>query len=119
MQNANYSIVRVRTRPGQRSRGWLCAGHFALPIALGRTGIKANKREGDGATPRGRFRLVRLWWRSDRAPRPRTGVPVRRIGKQDGWCEDPRPRRYTRPIRVPDGTAGERLWRADRLYDLI
>ena len=37
----------------------LLAGALAVPVALGRTGIRANKFEGDGATPRGRFRLVR------------------------------------------------------------
>jgi L,D-peptidoglycan transpeptidase YkuD (ErfK/YbiS/YcfS/YnhG family) len=119
MQEGFLPTVYVRRRPGFRSKGWLVAGGSQVPVALGRAGILANKREGDGATPRGRFRLVRLWWRPDRAPRPRTALPVRRIGKQDGWCEDPRHRLYNRPIRVPDGTAGDRLWRADRLYDLI
>jgi L,D-peptidoglycan transpeptidase YkuD (ErfK/YbiS/YcfS/YnhG family) len=117
MQKADYSIVRIRTRPGQRSRGWLCAGHFALPIALGRAGIKANKREGDGATPRGRFRLVRLWWRADRATAPRTGLPIRRISPHDAWCEDPADRRYNRP--VPARKGADRLWRDDHLYDFI
>jgi L,D-peptidoglycan transpeptidase YkuD (ErfK/YbiS/YcfS/YnhG family) len=59
----------VRAKPGHRSRGWLLAGPLALPVALGRGGIKANKREGDGGTPRGTFRLRRLWWRADRLQR--------------------------------------------------
>ena len=117
MRKADYSLVRIRTRPGQRSRGWLSAGQFALPIALGRAGIKANKREGDGATPRGRFRLVRLWWRADRATAPRTGLPVRRITPHDAWCEDPADRRYNRPVRARKGA--DRLWRDDHLYDFI
>lgn len=95
------------------------AGSAQIPVALGRGGILANKREGDGGTPRGRFRLVRLWWRADRAPKPRTFLPTRRIGKHDGWSEDPRDRRYNRPIHVPDTAPGDRLWRQDRLYDLI
>ena len=119
MQRANYSIVRIRTRPGRRSRGWLSAGSFLLPVALGRTGIKANKREGDGATPRGRFRLVRLWWRADRWPRPRTMLPSRPIRSSDGWCEDPNDRRYNQPVHVPQKSKADRLARADRLYDFI
>ena len=95
------------------------AGSSQIRVAIGRAGILANKREGDGGTPRGRFRLVRLWWRADRAPRPRTLLPVRRIGKHDGWSEDPKDRLYNRPILVPDGTLGDRLWRQDSLYDLI
>jgi L,D-peptidoglycan transpeptidase YkuD (ErfK/YbiS/YcfS/YnhG family) len=97
----------------------LLAGPLAIPVALGRSGIKANKREGDGSTPRGRFRLVRLWWRADRWPRPRTFLPARRIGSQDGWCEDPADRRYNRPVQVPRESTADRLTRADRLYDFI
>jgi L,D-peptidoglycan transpeptidase YkuD (ErfK/YbiS/YcfS/YnhG family) len=39
--------------------------------------------------------------------------------RQDGWCEDPNDRRYNRPMRLPPGQPGDRLWRDDRLYDLI
>jgi L,D-peptidoglycan transpeptidase YkuD (ErfK/YbiS/YcfS/YnhG family) len=88
-------------------------------VALGRGGIRANKFEGDGATPRGRFRLLRLWWRADRMPRPQTRLPVRAIRANDGWCEDPRDRRYNRPIRLADGAPGDRLKRDDHLYDLV
>jgi L,D-peptidoglycan transpeptidase YkuD (ErfK/YbiS/YcfS/YnhG family) len=119
MQESFLPTIYVRRRPGFRSQGWLIAGASQIPVALGRSGILANKREGDGGTPRGRFRLVRLWWRPDRAPRPRTLLPVRRIGRGDGWSEDPKDRLYNRPIRVPDGAPGDRLWREDRLYDLI
>ena len=106
----------VRTAPGSRTRGIMIAGPLAVPVALGRGGILANKREGDGATPRGRFRLVRLWWRPDRGTRPRTLLPVRRITRHDAWCEDPSDRRYNRPITAP---SGDRLWRDDALYDLV
>ena len=119
MQESYLPIIYVRRRPGFRSQGWLVAGGSHIPVALGRSGILANKREGDNGTPRGRFRLVRLWWRPDRTPRPRTRLPVRRIGKHDGWCENPADRLYNRPVRVPDGAAGDRLWRQDRLYDMI
>jgi L,D-peptidoglycan transpeptidase YkuD (ErfK/YbiS/YcfS/YnhG family) len=88
-------------------------------VGLGRSGIKANKREGDGATPVGRYRVVRLWWRPDRLRRPRTLLPARPITAQDGWCEDPADRRYNRAIRISPDQPGDRLWRSDALYDLI
>jgi L,D-peptidoglycan transpeptidase YkuD (ErfK/YbiS/YcfS/YnhG family) len=119
MQKSSLDLIRVRQRPGARTRGWLLAGPLAVPVALGRTGIKANKREGDGGTPRGRFRLIRLWWRADRWPRPRTLLRVRPIRLGDGWCEDPTSRRYNQPIHVPQKSEGDRLTRADRLYDFI
>lgn len=119
MRKTSVNNIWVRAKPGYRSRGWLQTGCLSLPVALGRGGIKANKREGDGGTPRGTFRLKRLWWRADRAPRPATRLPVRRIRTDDGWCEDPRDRHYNQPVRLPRDHPGDRLWREDRLYDLI
>ena len=115
----SYSTIRVRPRPGERTQGWLTADSLRVLVALGRGGIKANKREGDGATPRGCFRLVRLWWRPDRGPRPRALLPLRPIATADAWCEAPSDRRYNRPIQLTRDQPGDRLWRDDSLYDLV
>ena len=119
MRNLSLSRITVRRKPGNSKRGWLIAAGRALPVALGRAGIMANKREGDGATPRGSFRLKRLWWRGDRHPRPATALPARRIAAADGWCEDPADRRYNRAVKVPSQSSTDRLARADGLYDFI
>jgi L,D-peptidoglycan transpeptidase YkuD (ErfK/YbiS/YcfS/YnhG family) len=116
MGHASVRRLAVRTAAGTRTRGWLIAGPLAIPVAVGRGGILANKREGDGGTPRGRFRLVRLWWRPDRGTRPRTFLPVRPITRDDAWCEDPADRHYNRPIKA---AGGDHLWRDDALYDLM
>ena len=113
------SLISVRHRPGRRSQGWLCAGPVIVPVALGRGGIRADKREGDGGTPRGRFRPLRLWWRADRLPRPASLLPAQRIGPHDAWCEDPADRRYNRHFRRSANEPGDRLQRSDRLYDMI
>jgi L,D-peptidoglycan transpeptidase YkuD (ErfK/YbiS/YcfS/YnhG family) len=114
-----FSTIYVRTAPGTRTCGRLTAGPHAFPVALGRGGIVANKREGDGGTPRGTFRPVRLWWRADRNPRPATPLAVRHITPADAWCEDPADRRYNRPVEAPPGQPGDRLRRDDHLYDFI
>lgn len=119
MRRVTFPLIFVRSRPGHRRQGWLAIGSLHLPVALGRGGVRANKREGDTATPRGRFRLVRLWWRADRLARPRTLLPVRPIHRNDAWCETPTDRRYNRPFRARTNVDGDRLWRADDLYDLI
>jgi len=111
--------MSVHRRAGNSQQGWLIAGPHALPVALGRGGIKANKREGDGGTPRGRFRLKRLWWRAERHIRPPTLLPSRRIRADDGWCENPAERHYNQPLKVPKGSDADRLARADDLYDFI
>jgi L,D-peptidoglycan transpeptidase YkuD (ErfK/YbiS/YcfS/YnhG family) len=111
--------IRVHARAGDPRRGWLMAGPRAIPVALGRGGIIANKREGDGGTPKGTFRPRRLWWRADRHPRPRTLLPIRAIRSDDAWCEDPASRHYNRPLKLGIDDGGDRLTRDDHLYDFI
>jgi L,D-peptidoglycan transpeptidase YkuD (ErfK/YbiS/YcfS/YnhG family) len=113
-----YSVT-VRAAAGDRTRGWLTAGGQTIPVALGRGGIRANKREGDGGTPKGTFRPVRLWWRADRHPVPSTFLPVRAIRPEDAWCEDPADRHYNQPVRLDSNQRGDRLKRDDHLYDFI
>src|SRR5262245_29411906 len=93
------SLIRIRPRAGNSRQGWLTAAGMTIPVALGRGGILANKREGDGGTPRGIFHPRALWWRADRHPRPRTHLAARAIRPEDAWCEDPRDRHYNRPIQ--------------------
>jgi L,D-peptidoglycan transpeptidase YkuD (ErfK/YbiS/YcfS/YnhG family) len=117
--NRPSPIITVTRAPGERARGILRYGAKTHRVALGRNGIAANKTEGDGTTPRGRFHPLRIWWRAERLTRPRTHLPLRRIGPNDAWCEDPNDRRYNRPFLLNKGAAGDRLMRADHLYDLI
>jgi L,D-peptidoglycan transpeptidase YkuD (ErfK/YbiS/YcfS/YnhG family) len=113
------SMMRLRKAAGTTRRGWLSVGGQTIPVAVGRGGILANKREGDGGTPKGTFRARRLWWRADRHMRPRTFLPVRPIRAEDAWCEDPVDRHYNRPIRLKRDQGGDRLRRDDHLYDFI
>jgi L,D-peptidoglycan transpeptidase YkuD (ErfK/YbiS/YcfS/YnhG family) len=119
MRRSSVGFLRIRPRPANRAQGWLTLGRLPILVALGRSGIRAGKREGDGATPRGVFRPVRLWWRADRAPRPATVLPVRRIFPALAWCEDADSRRYNRPFARAAREAGDRLWRDDALYDYV
>ncbi len=94
-------------------------GNLRLPCALGRSGRRALKREGDGATPQGSFALRAAFYRADRLCRPRTLLPLAPIRRLDGWCDDPQDRNYNRRIRHPYPASAEHLWRDDPLYDLI
>ncbi len=119
VRQTSLSTIHVHVRPQWRAQAWLMAGQGAVRAAVGRASVKAAKREGDGATPAGHFHPVRLWWRSDRLPRPRALLPVRAIAADDAWCEDPKDRRYNRPFRRSANEPGDRLKRGDGLYDLI
>jgi L,D-peptidoglycan transpeptidase YkuD (ErfK/YbiS/YcfS/YnhG family) len=113
------TMIRVRAAAGDPRRGWLMAGLHVIPVALGRGGIIANKREGDGGTPKGVFHPRQLWWRADRHPRPQTFLALRPIRTDDAWCEDPLSRHYNQPLKLGSGEGGDRLTRDDHLYDFI
>jgi L,D-peptidoglycan transpeptidase YkuD (ErfK/YbiS/YcfS/YnhG family) len=118
-RDRRVAVIQIRAAAGDPHRGWLTAAGRTVPVALGRGGVRANKREGDGATPKGTFRPRRLWWRADRHPRPLTFLPVRPIRPEDAWCEDPSSRHYNRPMRLQRQHTGDRLRRDDHLYDFI
>jgi L,D-peptidoglycan transpeptidase YkuD (ErfK/YbiS/YcfS/YnhG family) len=113
------SALRVRPIAGNPARGWLTAGDLRIPCALGPAGIARRKREGDGATPAGRFRLLWAFYRPDRKRPPAGGAPLRALRRDAGWCEDPRSANYNRPVRLPARDCTDRMWREDDLYDLI
>ena len=101
-------------------------GWFELPgrlvrCALGPAGVvpAGAKREGDGASPAGLMPLRRVLWRPDRGAAPRTRLPVSAIAPDDGWCDAPDDPAYNRQVRLPYPASAERLWRDDRLYDLL
>ncbi|MFN3076105.1 MAG: L,D-transpeptidase [Alphaproteobacteria bacterium] len=100
---------------------WSCQSHEQEPVrcALGRNGLKQDKREGDGATPIGCFSLRRVLFRPDRLAPPATRLPIQPIQPADGWCDDPSDLAYNCPVLLPYSASAESLWREDGLYDLI
>ena len=111
--------ITVSSRPREPHRGVLRCGWLRLPCALGRAGVTHVKREGDGATPAGRYSLLHLLFRRDRVPRPRAAAPVRPLRPDDGWCEDLSHGRYNCPVRLPRAGIHDRMWREDHLYDVV
>ncbi|MGE4279314.1 MAG: L,D-transpeptidase [Magnetospirillum sp.] len=101
------------------SLGWLLFDGQKLPCRLGRSGISTVKVEGDGATPVGQWPLRQVFYRPDRLIKPQTGLPIRAIGRQDGWCDDPAHSDYNRPVALPHPASCETLWRDDGLYDVV
>ena len=87
--------------------------------ALGRAGIVADKREGDGGTPVGILPLRQVLYRADRVAAPATGLPVNPIRREDGWCDDPGDPAYNRAVKLPHAGRHEDLWRDDGIYDVI
>lgn len=117
--NHIYRALNVTSLTRAATRGWLRAGALVLPCALGRSGRSFTKREGDGATPGGRWQLTQVFYRPDRLRRPLTGLPVRPLRRNDGWCDAVGDRNYNRRVKHPYPVSAEHLWRDDALYDVI
>ena len=119
MKRTRVDVIRVRPSPLDRRRGRVTAGTLSISCALGRSGPTHRKREGDGATPIGRLRILAVLYRPDRTRRPQAGLTARPLRPDDGWCDDPGDRRYNRPVRFPHAARCERMWREDALYDVV
>lgn len=102
-----------------RHAGSLDVGARTIPCSLGPGGVVRRKREGDASTPAGLWQLRCLYYRADRLPRPRTGLPVHIIRPDLGWCDAAHDRFYNRPVALPFSASAEHLYRDDHLYDLL
>ncbi len=91
-----------------------------MPCAIGRGGLTQDKKEGDGATPRGSFRLLETYARADRGCPDTSHLPMTMIGPQDIWSDDPKDAHYNQHCNAHHYPfSHERLHRANALYDLF
>ena len=89
----------------------------AMPATCGRGGVCDDKREGDGATPRGVLRIAAVMYRPDRVTSPGPwAVP---IYPGDVWCDDPTHASYNHLCRTPLPACHEQMRRADPQYDIV
>jgi L,D-peptidoglycan transpeptidase YkuD (ErfK/YbiS/YcfS/YnhG family) len=115
-----YSVAFLRPLPklrGQESRGLFVVGNHSFQCAIGRSGIGRKMREGDGVTPLGRYHVLFWLHRPDEWRGSRPGA--KKLSKLDGWCDETGASLYNRPVKLPVPISSEKLWRDDRIYDLI
>ena len=92
------------------------AGRF-FPASIGKTGITANKREGDNATPSGNHKIISVLYRPDRVRKPCDWAKT--IKPYDIWSDDVKDPNYNKIGKHPYGYNHEVLSRPDPLYDVI
>lgn len=112
------STITVRPAPRDPRRGILVADGRTFACALGRSGMRPIKREGDGATPIASMPVLDGYFRADRMTRPACPLPLQAIGPRDGWCDALSDANYNRPVTLPFPASHETMMRADRLYDI-
>ena len=94
--------------------------NFNATCCIGLNGLTLNKIEGDNCTPIGTWPFRRVFYRADKQDTPLTRLPLTKITKQMGWCDDPKDEEnYNKLVELPYLYSHEKLWRNDDLYDII
>jgi len=102
-----------------KKTGYLKYKNFKFRCALGKGGIKKKVKEGDNITPKGIFKIIKIYYRPDKINKIITSIKKIKIKKNMGWCDDPNSSYYNKLIKLPSKYNHERLYRKDNLYDLI
>ena len=102
-----------------KKNGILILKKFQIKCAIGRSGVKKNKREGDWATPKGIFSLDKLYYRADRIRKIDTYLKCKKIKKYMGWCNNSSDKKYNTEFNLKSKRKGEKLFRKDYKYDLF
>jgi L,D-peptidoglycan transpeptidase YkuD (ErfK/YbiS/YcfS/YnhG family) len=102
-----------------KKSGYLKYKNLKFRCALGKAGVKKKIMEGDSITPKGIFKIIKIYYRSDKIKKIETLIKKKKIKKNMGWCDDPKSRSYNQQIKLPTKYSHEKLYRNDNLYDLI
>jgi L,D-peptidoglycan transpeptidase YkuD (ErfK/YbiS/YcfS/YnhG family) len=101
VEAASARTTHATLRTWRRSGGCWFAASGPYPARVGHNGLRKYRREGDGTTPTGTFRIGPVMYGV--APNPGVRFRYRRIRCGDWWVEDPRSRAYNTFQRVPCG----------------
>ena len=102
-----------------KKSGYLKYKNFKFRCALGKGGIKQKEREGDFITPKGKFKLIKIYYRSDRIKKISSVLKKIKIKKNMGWCDDVSSNYYNKQIKINKKISHEKLHRKDNVYDII
>jgi L,D-peptidoglycan transpeptidase YkuD (ErfK/YbiS/YcfS/YnhG family) len=110
-------------RTWRRVDGCWVAAAGPFPARIGRNGLSADRREGDGTTPTGTFRIGPTMYGNEANPGVR--FRYRRLRCGDWWDEDPASPTYNSFQHVacgttpPFGGGSEGMWQQPRPYPYL
>ena len=102
-----------------KNKEYLIIDEFKFKCSIGKNGLKSKKKEGDKCTPKGNFRIGKVYYRADRLNKPETNLNTKIITKNMGWCDDPYNKNYNKEIILSKKNKGEKLFRKDYAYDIL
>ena len=93
--------------------------NLKFKCAIGKAGIGEKKIVGDNITPKGTYKIIKIYYRKDRIKELVSQIKLIKIKKNMGWCDDPKSKKYNRLIYLPTKYSHEKLYRRDNIYDVI
>jgi L,D-peptidoglycan transpeptidase YkuD (ErfK/YbiS/YcfS/YnhG family) len=118
-ERTTYASLRTWRREGGC---WVAAGG-PYRARLGWNGLSADRREGDGTTPAGTFRIHPTMYGNE--PNPGVAFRYRRVRCGDWWNEDPSSPTYNTfqhvrcGVRPPFRTPSPGMWESPRAYPYL
>tara|TARA_B110000977_G_scaffold164579_1_gene211208 strand:+ start:1860 stop:2348 length:489 start_codon:yes stop_codon:yes gene_type:complete len=102
-----------------KNKDTLIISDFKFKCCVGKNGITSNKKEGDYSTPKGLFRLKKLYFRKDRLGSLNCKIDKKIITKNLAWCDDSTHKKYNEEIKSFTKKSKERFYRIDNKYDYL
>ena len=99
--------------------GYLKYKNLKFKCALGKSGVKKKTREGDNVTPKGIYKILKVFFRKDRIKKVKAPFKKIKITEKIGWCDDIKSKYYNKQISIPTSLKHEKLYRKDNIYDII
>lgn len=100
-----------------KNKDTLIIDEFKFKCCIGKNGLNKQKIEGDISTPKGIYKIGKLYYRADRVKKPITSLKTKIIKKNMGWCNDVNSNFYNKEIKINNKIRYEKLFRDDYKYD--
>ena len=102
-----------------KNKEYLIVDEFRFKCSIGKNGLKFKKKEGDKCTPKGIFKIGKVYYRPDRVNKPETKLSLKKITKRMLWCNDPNNKKYNKEVLLNKYIKGEKLYRKSNSYDIL
>ena len=101
------------------NKNTLIIDDFVFKCCIGKKGFNSNKIEGDNSTPKGLFKLKKLYYRKDRIKSFKCRIKKKIITKNLAWCDNPNHKYYNEEIKDFSNKNREKFYRKDNKYDFL
>ena len=102
-----------------KNKHTLVVDEFQFRCAIGKNGLSNKKIEGDFCTPKGIFKLEKLYYRKDRVNFEKCGLKSEKINNRMVWCNDSTSIFYNRLTQISKKITYEKMFRNDYKYNLV